>query len=332
MDFDLVMISTKTDYLLHAVQFPRVRLLQVTGFTGVKAVTPVYTELAEWRNPLDPGNTREIFVMGFDPTDAGFDTILNPMQRDTIKLPDRVLFDALSRSEYGPIPALIAEHEELALEIGGRSIRVAGLFHVGTSFGIDGALVTSDLNLQRLFPERASSHLSLGLIHLDGTNDAKPLLATLRRDLPDDVLILTPEEFTAREVDYWNNTTPIGYVFTFGVIMGFVVGMIIVYQILYSDVQDHLQEYATLKAMGYSNNYLGTVVLQEASILAILGFVPGSILTYFLFVQASGATNLPLALTFELGAGVLVLTLLMCIASGIIAVRKLRSADPADVF
>jgi putative ABC transport system permease protein len=332
MDYDLVIVSPKTDFLLQTSQFPRNRLVQAAGFEGVSSVTPVYLETAEWRNPVDPANVRKIFVIGFDPVDAGFESVISASQNERIRLPDKFMFDALSRPEFGPVAELMAGGRPLAMEVNGRGISIEGLFRIGTSFGIDGALVTSDLNFQRLFPQRAASHLSLGLIHLEPGVDLPQLQKNMITSLPDDVLILTKSEFKAEEIAYWNGNTPIGYVFTFGVIMGFVVGIIIVYQILYSDVQDHIKEYATLKAMGYTNAYLSFIVIQEAVILAVLGFFPGALLARQLFQQASAATNLPLELTPALGANVLGLTLFMCIVSGMIAVRKLRSADPADVF
>ena len=114
--------------------------------------------------------------------------------------------------------------------------------------------------------------------------------------------------------------------------MGFVVGAIIVYQILYADVADHLAEYATLKAMGFSNLFLSWVVVQQAMILAVLGFVPGVLVSRWLYAQASEATNLPLNLTQERALGVLLLTVVMCAVAAVIALRKVHSADPADVF
>jgi putative ABC transport system permease protein len=183
-----------------------------------------------------------------------------------------------------------------------------------------------------LFTQRSASHASLGLVQLASGADLIEVQEKIRRGLPNDVNVMTKAEFKQMEADYWAFSTPIGYVLTFGVTMGFVVGVIIVYQILFSDVQDHLKEYATLKAMGYSNGYLGRVVMQEAIILAFLGFIPGMLLTIQLFKQAGAATNLPLIMTLDIAGGVLGLTILMCIASGMIAVRKLKSADPAEVF
>ena len=114
--------------------------------------------------------------------------------------------------------------------------------------------------------------------------------------------------------------------------MGFTVGGIIVYQILFADVSDHLAEYATLKAMGYTNGYLAWVVLQEAAILAVLGFIPGLAVSLFLYGAAAEATRLPLEMNLEVGALVLLLTVSMCALSGVIALRKIRSADPAEIF
>jgi putative ABC transport system permease protein len=114
--------------------------------------------------------------------------------------------------------------------------------------------------------------------------------------------------------------------------MGFVVGTVIVYQILYSEVSDHLAEYATLKAMGYTQTYLLIVVFQEALILATIGYIPGFTFGMILYTMARNATLLPILMTTSRALMVLTLTILMCFISGGIAVRKLRSADPADIF
>jgi putative ABC transport system permease protein len=121
-------------------------------------------------------------------------------------------------------------------------------------------------------------------------------------------------------------------IFGFGTIVGFLVGTVIVYQILYSDVSDHLPEYATLKAMGYSDRYLMGVVLQEALILAILGFIPGFAVSLGLYGLIAQATLLPVVMSLNRATLVLSLTLTMCVASGAIALRKLQAADPADIF
>jgi putative ABC transport system permease protein len=146
------------------------------------------------------------------------------------------------------------------------------------------------------------------------------------------VKVLTHAELVQWERNYWEQTTPIGFIFAFGSVMGLIVGMVIVYQILFSDIANHLREYATLKAIGYSNWHLSRVVLGAALLLAVLGFVPGALLSAFLYDVVGSATFLPLAMDAERLVGVFGMIFAMCAAAGLLAMRKLRDADPADMF
>jgi putative ABC transport system permease protein len=220
----------------------------------------------------------------------------------------------------------------VSTEINNRDVEIVGLYSLGTSFGIDGSIITSDLNFRRLFPDRSPSRIEIGLIRLEPGGDPEAIRDSISAAVPGDVRVLTKAEFVQHEVDYWSNSTPIGYVFGLGVAMGLAVGMIVVYQILFSDVQDHIKEFATLKAMGYSGFFLSRVVLNEALQLAVIGFVPGLLISLFIYNQATTVTNLPLEMTWQRGAAVLGLTILMCAISGLLALRKLRSVDPAAVF
>lgn len=157
-------------------------------------------------------------------------------------------------------------------------------------------------------------------------------MSTLKKTLPDDVLVLSKQGFVRFEREYWETSTTIGFIFTLGTLMGFIVGMVIVYQILYTDVSDHLAEYATLKAMGYKSRFLYSVVLQEAFILAVLGFIPGFALCLGLYKLVRDGTALPMFMTIDRVATVFVLTLIMCVISGGIAMRRVQAADPADIF
>lgn len=134
------------------------------------------------------------------------------------------------------------------------------------------------------------------------------------------------------ERKYWQNSTSIGFIFTLGAVIGFLVGIVIVYQILYTDVSDHLPEYATLKAMGYKNRYLLKVVFQEALILSVMGFIPGFLLSNGMYTLTRNATALPLTMTSDRTLTVFCLAVMMCAISGAIAVRKVQDADPADIF
>jgi putative ABC transport system permease protein len=172
----------------------------------------------------------------------------------------------------------------------------------------------------------------LGLITLKPGSDPQLVAKALQANLPNDVKVLTHQEFIEFEKAHWQKSTPIGFIFSLGTMMGFIVGVIIVYQILYTDVADHIAEYATLKAMGYKNLYLLIVVFQEALILSVLGYIPSIALSTGLYALTRSATNLPLFMALDRAIQVLVLTIVMCGISGAISMRKLQSADPADIF
>jgi len=294
-------------------------------------VTPVYIFPSVWKNPWT-NKRRSITTYGFPPDRPllaidGFDE-----SRQLLRQQDVVLFDSGSRPEFGQVAEAIEAGEPVVTEINDREIAVVGLFEMGTSFGVDGNVITSDDNWLRLFPERPREEIQLGLIRLRNGRDAGRVRDALAEYLPDDVLVLTKPQFVQREKDYWNSATPIGYIFAFGAIMGFVVGAIIVYQILFADVSEHLNEYATLRAIGYPNRFVSGIVLQQAVILAVLGYLPGLGIVYLLYGKASAATNLPLYITQDRALTVFLMTLAMCAISGLMAVRKVRRLDPAEVF
>lgn len=328
---DLVLMSPESVNLINMESFSRRRLFQASGFRGVKSVSPLYIGLGNWKNP-QTNVTRGIQIFAFDPARPVFDIAALNQQLDTIKLPNVLLFDEASRPEFGPVAEMFKRENYVTTEVNGRRIKIGGLVNIGLSFALDGNLFTSDLNLVRLSNNRSINEVEVGLITLTPDANAKEVQKRLAANLPKDVRVLTMEEFIKFEQEYWKNSTAIGFIFSLGVGMGFIVGIVIVYQILYTDVADHLAEYATLKAMGYTDLYLLQVVFQEALILSILGYFPGLAISWVLYGLTAKATFLPIAMTIANVLLVLSLTVLMCTISGAIAVRKLRAADPADIF
>ncbi|MBE8966711.1 FtsX-like permease family protein [Nostocales cyanobacterium LEGE 12452] len=328
---DLVMISPRSKSLAYMRQFSSRRLYQVSGFEGVNSVSPVYVDFADWKNPAN-ADYRAIFVFGFEPEKPVFNLPEVNQNFNKLKLPDTFLFDRSSRSEYGTIAAQFERDKQVITEISNYRIKTVGLFTLGPSFAADGNLITSDQNFLRLFKNRRDGEIDIGLITLKPGVDQQRTLNNLVAKLPKDVRLLTYQEFIEFEKEYWRTSTPIGFMFALGTGMGFVVGIIIVYQILFTDVNEHLAEYATLKAMGFTDNYLLRVVFQEALILAIFGYIPGLGISFGLYELTKAATFLPIFMSVSRSAFVLGLTILMCTISGAIAVRKLRAADPADIF
>jgi putative ABC transport system permease protein len=328
---DLVIMSSQYEFMATTRNFSENYLYRLLSVDGVQDVAPVYMGVVKWRNPV---NLREmpIFVIGMDPSAAYIDLPGVQTNLSLLKMPDVVLFDVGSKPDFGPVPKMVRENQHVTTEVSGRRVDVQGLFFLGLSYGADGNLFTSDLNFLRLMPYRHQGLIDLGLIRLKPGADAARVMADIQSKLSPDLKVMDRGQYTRYERDYWDKRTPVGFIFNLGALVGFIVGAVIVYQILYTDVTDHLGEYATLKAMGYSDRQLYVVVMQEALILSIMGFVPGWLIATGMAILTRKLTMLPSYMTWERATTVLVLTIGMCVGSAAIAMRKLRSADPADIF
>jgi putative ABC transport system permease protein len=328
---DVILYSPKALNLQNLSTFSRRRLRQAMDVSGVQTASGLYINSLTWKNP-QTRLSATVQVLGFDPDVPAFDLPAVNQQLAKIKLPDVVLFDRGARGKYAEVIAKVDRGESVTTEVDNRTLTIGGLFRLGASFGADASLMASDQTFLRLFPRRNAASVSLGLVRLKPGYDPLQVVAALKSHLPEDVRVLTAQEFVQFEENYWRSASPVGFIFGLGTIMAFVVGVVIVYQVLSTDVNSHLKEYATFKAMGYSNSYLLVVVFEEAIILAFLGFIPGFLWPNILYVLAANATTLPIYMTFSRAILVLTLTVVMCMLSGAIATRKLQAADPADMF
>ena len=330
-DADLVLISPRTMSSIAMAGFPRRRLVQVMADPDVAGTTPVHWNQLLWRNP-QTRTTRSILTLGFEPSDPLFLPSALGDQAALLTQRGRVLFDSRSRPEYGPVVRWMEEGRTVETEVAGKRIRVAGLVSLGPSFGADGNMLTSSETFLQLLPNTPPGSIELGLIRLRPGADATSVAARLRRQLPKDVAIYSKKGFQEFEKNYWRGSTAIGFIFTLGAAMGFIVGCVIVYQILYSDVSDHLPEYATLMAMGYPLSALLAVVAREGLLLSILGYVPAWLAGQGLYVMVRKGTGLPVEMDSTRALVVLAMIFTMCMASALLAMRKLSDADPAEIF
>ncbi|HNJ41620.1 MAG TPA: FtsX-like permease family protein, partial [Acidobacteriota bacterium] len=253
-------------------------------------------------------------------------------RQSELKLPDTVLFDRLARGNFTAMLAVLDQGKPVQAEINRRTVSVTSSFSLGATFNTDGTLIGNETAFLHLFPNRDSGSVTFGLVTIAPTADRQRVVADLKRKFPDDVNVLTREEFIQDARDFQLRYTPIGFIFGLGTVMGFLVGLVMVYQILSSDVADHMSEYATFKAMGYTDLYLLGIMIEESLILAGLGFIPGLISGFGIMRLIHAGTALPVSFPMTRIAGVFLLTLGMCIVSGFIAARRIRQADPAEIF
>jgi putative ABC transport system permease protein len=337
---DLFLISPQYKSITSQQSFLRERLYQTLGHEAVESVSPLYVQFGKLKN-FQTGQKAPIFVFGIDPGSKTFNLPEVNQNIDQLKLADRALFDLGSRIEFGPIADTFIQKGKVDIEISpyneiykARKLEVRGLFKIGTSFGVDGNLIINDSTFLNIFTERSKDKIDIGLINLKSNSNIKKVQSDLINAFSEnkDFRVLTLDEFTTMEKAYWDLRTPAGFAFKVMVTMGFIIGTGIVYQILYSNISTHLIEFATLKAIGHTSQYLLGLVFQQALMLSVLGYIPGIIISFGIYDLTREATKLPIIMTLDRIGFVLGSVVLMCLVSGFIAMDKLRSVDPADIF
>ena len=326
---DLFVMSTTANFISPR-SFDRGLLYQAMAFEGIVSAEPIYLRYGAWAYDKDT-ISYDTRIFAYNARIQAFDIPEINEQQAKLSEPFTVLFDRLSRAELGPVPTQMKTKSTVTAIFDRRKMVVKGLFSLGSSFFLsEGNLITSELTYTELFGADALKQVSVGIIRVKPGINLIPLKLGIEKAVPG-IKVLTHQELIAQELKH-QDQNPASTIFNFGAMMGFVVGVAIVYQVLYSDVSDHLAEYATLKAIGYSSRSLLIVIFQEAIFLAVLGYIPGFIASLGMYQLLTSLTRLELIMTINLAITVFILTLTMCLISAAIASNKLRAADPADVF
>jgi putative ABC transport system permease protein len=344
LDFDLLLTSREYLNLNTPDGFPRQRLAQANAVAEVESVRPFSVCLGLWRGPWPHPSPRvdarrwNILILGVRPDELHlvFRNSGRDIFRDREELasfetgltrPNVVLIDRRSWPEYG-YPADL--RPGAVVELNEQQLELVGKFEIGTGFGYNGLLLASEATLSRA-GGMPPNQVTFGLVKLRSGSDPGEVKKRLNEVLPD-ARAYTRAEITAKESEYWVQETAVGRFFTLGVAVALVVGVIFVYQMMAADIRNHLAEYATLKAVGYRNRYLVRVILWQAGLLAVVGFFPGLLASLGIYEWTREAARIPISMTVGRAVFVLLLTMGMCLMSGVLAIRKLHSADPADLF
>jgi putative ABC transport system permease protein len=336
LDGDLVILSQARFSLSAELRFPREVLDVVQASPFVESANGVYLENVSASLRAPGRRSLPIRVIAFDlnqPIYLDPDTRLAGL-RPRLSQPGTALIDRFSKTNFGvDLSSDFARPQ--SVELANRQLDIVGTFSLGRDFANDGNLIMSLENFRAYFPFRHSD--PTGLVDL-GIVRCRPgvSLDAARRDvearLPQEAVALVRDEYIRREIRFWARNTPIGVIFAVGSVMGFVVGVIICYQVLATDIADHLSEFATLKAMGYTSRYFFQLVIRQSLYLSFLGFAIGLALSLLLFRYIEAVTGLLMVMTWGRALVILGLTIAMCVLSGLLALRKLILADPASLF
>jgi putative ABC transport system permease protein len=325
MRFDLLLTSDQYEYQAQPGVFPLSALDRVRSSSDVAEATPIYFGFAKWKSgkgDLWP----DVFVIGFDPASDVF--IPDSINRQTAALDrlDTVLVDSATRPMFGPLDT------GRVVEIGDRTATIGGQYELGTGFMGLGVALTSTANFARLFPQRGSAIVNLGAIRLKPGVDPARAASDLQKLAGTGTKVFTRQELDAQETAYWTTRTSVGIIFGSGLLISLVVGVMIVYQIVSTQVGRQLPQFATLKAIGYRDRGLAATVSTMSLLIVIAGFIPAVAAALGLYSLIRQQTLLPVMMSDMRLLAVFAAALGMAVVSALLSVRVLRRADPADVF
>jgi putative ABC transport system permease protein len=327
---DIMISAADANALAEGGNVARQWMLQAFADPDVSAGMGLFVGNAPW-NRGDGDITFTTF--GVDPGQPGF--LAPDIAAETALLPvhDIAIIDRLARGLPNEEAAAIRPQTPLSFETQGRTLTAVDTFAGGGGFGGDGYMFVSDQTFLSMFASRSSAAPDHILLRLRPGADVAAVAARLRALISDNSLRIRSFADAAQEdLRYQQTQRPTGVIFGFGVLIGVLVGLVIVYQVLSADVADHLREYATFKAMGYGPRFFLGIVIEEALVLGVLGFLPGLAVGTAILTVMGAVTTLPLAMTPGMAVLVLAGTVVFSVLSGAIATRRLAAADPADLF
>lgn len=325
LDFDLIILSKGYLSVQRSLSINRHRLIRARNVTGVESSTGIMIDSARWLN-TETNDDSSCMVIGVDPVSTPFESGEIIKLLSNVNNPNTILVDRLSNKDYGNI------------NVGGIAIlknipfKITGNYDLGPGLISDGSVIMSHESFYNLFNRNEESGYELGLIKIKSGFDIDSVIKAIDDALPNDVRIITKENIIKKERDYFVSVKPIGVMFKVGATVAFIIGSVILYQVLSFEITNRINEFATMKAMGYRDSYIYKIGIGQALIFSILGYLPAFILAFYLYKLIYTLARLPIFMEFERALLVLSLTLVMCSIAAVLALRKVKQADPADLF
>jgi putative ABC transport system permease protein len=337
--FDGEIILTSPDFQTMSFNppwMPRDLLYEARTVDGVASASPFYASTVQVVNPVD-GNFLTTWLYAFAPDQPIF--ALPDVNRNIpqIRLAQTAIIDRRSRNELGLLASEVVRSGHLDLVLPAPSLAVqfvftmAGTFEIGPTINVDGNIITSDLNYYR-YLRVPLDRVSLGVVRVAKGYDPPAVKEALDRRFGSRARVFLKEEFTDNETNFYARKTPIGFIFNAGLAVGVFVGIVFIVQVLHGIISDNIREYATLRAIGYNQSFFVRLVAVIAVSIAVVTYLPSTLITLLIYKVASSVTKLPLNLKESYLIEVFLLVVTMGLVATFVTTKKLKQADPVDLF
>ena len=323
-DYDIGLVSERYKYVGAPDHFDRMRLTQSQVLPDVEAIASLTIGRGSWTDP-DTESTCQAMIFGITP-DPEF--ITDPMIRaglEKIDKRDRIMVDLFSHRDYGDLSI------GREVEVNEKKVTIGAQFKLGVTLFSEGCVLVTQDNFPRLNPGLGRD-VSYGFLRVRPGADLQDVKHRLKAILPDDVLIFTKQEMIKQEQDYFIAVKPVGIIFQIGVLVAFVVGVVILFQVLNTDISNRLGEFAILKAMGFREWFIYGIGIKQAVLYGLLSYFPSLGFSFIVFHVVHLLSRIPMDLDFPMAFFVFSLSIVMCSISCVLGLQKVRRTDPAELY
>jgi putative ABC transport system permease protein len=341
LNADILLVNSVSSSILQPVSFSSRHLYQSLADEHVAAVMPFYITGTKWKDAQHRLHRIRVNIIGIPTNNLALNLKGVAEHLNQIQPNESALFDRISRHEFKPIIEEFIARNHAIVEIQTASakeferLNVTGLFELGVNNAYDATFIVNETTFIKLFA-RDKDKIDVGLIQLKSGHNSpeiiRQVVENLKNNLPQNIHVFSKSDLIKNERIFHESNSPIGFVFTFMMMVTILISIFILYQILYVKIANNLGNYATLKAIGFSHISLVMIVIQESLILGVAGYIPGVIVSSLAFAYLADATKLLIQMEPLTAAMIFGLICLICLLSAVISLIKLQEADPIEIF
>ncbi len=318
---DIWVMSPEVQYIDDLKTIKYSKLFQVRGVEGVEWAVPMYKGILKAR--LQSGMFQNCNVIGIDDaTLIGGPPWITAGNITDLRQPNAVIVNEVGAKDK--LPVALGE----IFEINDRRAKVVGFSRIGRTFLSQPVIYTTFHSALNYAPSERNL-LTFILVKAKKGVNPEHLAAQIRNQTT--LGAYTSKGFKKLTIDYymWNTGIPVN--FGVAVLLGFVIGIAIAGQTFYNFAHDNRHYFATLKAMGITNQMLAQMVMIQALITAALSWGLGvGVTTLFGFFAAGTELSFTLPWWLLVGSGVSMI--LLTLLAALIGLNKIVRLEPGIVF